>query len=156
MENVFQDFWTWIIIAWVGGDGARSFIFRGQFINSSAQIDRKLWKCETTNFSNCTHLVHLFSLYCPVKILTSTFSEGHHGFDFQREHFDPYTRHTVMPKFSRPATAPSRPKPEAEPEQISNTYSDTSPDRDNDTRARGRPSIKRKVLRYGSGFRRLV
>lgn len=86
----------------------------------------------------------------------STFSEGHHGFDVQRERFDPYTRHTVMSKFSRPATAPSRPNPEVEPEQISNTYSDTSPERDTDARARGRPSIKRKVLRYGSGFRRLV
>lgn len=101
------------------------------------------------------HLSSVFTQAGPERhqrqILTSTFSEGHHGFSVQREHFDPYTRHTVMPKFSRPATAPSRPSLEVAPEQISNTYSDTSPERDTDTRARGRPSIKRKVLRKQRG-----
>ncbi|XP_041959791.1 hydrolethalus syndrome protein 1 isoform X2 [Alosa sapidissima] len=79
------------------------------------------------------------------QILTSTFSEGHHGSGVRREYFDSYTQHTVMPKFPRPATAPSRQNQEVEPEQIS--YSDTSPD----TRTRGKPSIKRKVLRKTRG-----
>ncbi|KAL2087053.1 hypothetical protein ACEWY4_018112 [Coilia grayii] len=105
---------------------------------------------------NAPHLNYVLTQAGPERpqrqILTSTFTEGHHSFDMPRGHLDSYTQYTVMPKLSRPATAPSRQNPvELEPSQISNTFSDTSPERDTDTRAHGKPCIKRKVLRKHRG-----
>ncbi|XP_063058406.1 centriolar and ciliogenesis-associated protein HYLS1 [Engraulis encrasicolus] len=95
------------------------------------------------------------------QILTSTFTEGQHSFDMpSRGHVDSYAQYSVMPKYTRPATAPCTRQmppaelelePEPEPSQSSNTFSDTSPERDTDTRPRGKPSIKRKVLRKHRG-----
>lgn len=115
----------------------------------------------TTRHQLLIFKIHIVSLlfymsFLP-KILTSTFTEGQHSFDMpSRGHVDSYAQYSVMPKYTRPATAPCTRQmppaelelePEPEPSQSSNTFSDTSPERDTDTRPRGKPSIKRKVLR---------
>ncbi|XP_030627921.1 hydrolethalus syndrome protein 1 homolog [Chanos chanos] len=87
------------------------------------------------------------------QVLTSTFTEENHDPALHRLHCDSYTRHSIAPKCIRPSTAPNRLEVEESSSDIYQSLLNASqmsnPDRD--TRANGKPFIKRKVLRKYKG-----